>query len=120
MILNEVFQLESKIKKAITSSKTYHDRLTTHRRAYANMILHIRVTQETMEIIDSNDTMIPTDIIEVNSETALDQLIFFRDMSSEAQIDSTTTHEIVLTAYALQIALVLEIDGPIAVMNISH
>ena len=44
-------------------------------RTYANMILYIRVTQETMDITDPSDTIIPTDIIKAISETAQNRLV---------------------------------------------
>ena len=66
----------------------YYGQLTTHiLRTSENMILHKGVTQETMEITDLYDTMIPTDIIKAINETAHDGIIAFIDTSYEAEID---------------------------------
>ena len=53
-------------------------------RMYANMIFHIRVTQETPESTVQNDKRIPIDIIKVVSGTAHDRIIAYRDTSYEA------------------------------------
>ena len=82
------------------------------------MILHIGVTQETMEITDPNNTMIPTDIVTFISKMIQDRLIASRDTNHEAQIDSEKTHAIVLTAYTDQVVFALEIDVPVRVMKI--
>ena len=73
------------------------------------MALHIAWNQETMEIIDPNDTIIRTHIIKDLSETAEDQRVAFRYISHEAQTDSKTTHAIVSTAHAHQVVLALGI-----------
>ena len=69
------------------------------------MAHYIRRAQETMEIADPHDTMIPTDEIKVTNETAHDRLIISRDTSHEVLFDSETTHEIVLIAHAQQVVL---------------
>ena len=61
------------------------------------MILHIGVTQETMESIGPNDTMNPIDIIKNR----------FRN-----------TYTIVLTAHAHQVVFALEIYAHAGIMNI--
>ena len=78
-------------------------------RTYVNMILHIEVTQETMEITDPNDTKIPTGLIIAISQTAQDVLIASRDTILEARTDFETTYGIVLTTHALQVTFALEI-----------
>ena len=43
-------------------------------RTYANMIIHVGVTQETLENIDPNDMMITTDIIkDMNDKLSISQ-----------------------------------------------
>ena len=49
------------------------------------MIPLIGVTQETMENINPNDTMIPTDIVKANNENAHDRLTTSRDSDHEAE-----------------------------------
>ena len=80
------------------------------------MIPH-RVTQETMENIDPNDTTIPTDIIKAINDTAYDRLTTSRDTNYEARTDSKT-RAIAATAQARQIVFSLEIDAHVGVMNI--
>ena len=82
------------------------------------MTPHIGVTQDTIEIIDPNDAMIPTDAIQVFSEIAHDRLIASRDTSHEAQTDSGATHAIVWTAHAHQVIFALEIEAHMGVMNV--
>ena len=74
------------------------------------MIRHVGVIQGTLENINPNDTMIPTDKIKAIDETALDQLVDYRDTNREVPADSETTHAIGITSHADQIALTLEID----------
>ena len=87
-------------------------------RTYANTTLHTEMTQKTTEIIDPNDTVISTDIIRIISETAQDRLIASIDTSHGVQIDSETTHAIVLTAHSHQVASVSKIDINVAAINI--
>ena len=75
------------------------------------MIPHIGATQETMENIDPNDTMIPTDTIKAINRTALDQLIDFRDTNREAQANTETTRAIIMTSHAHQVVFASEIDA---------
>ena len=58
------------------------------------------LTQETMVSIDSNETIISTDIIKAIKEIALDGKIPFRYMNQKARIDSEIIREISLTAHA--------------------
>ena len=64
-------------------------------RAYANMILLMGVTQETIYITDPNDAIIPKGTIKVTRYIAHDRLIACRDMSYEAPFCSETTHAII-------------------------
>ena len=105
MVLNESIQLEREIENASTISKNITGNSPHIFRTYENMILHIGVTQESMKIIDPNDTMNPTDIIRAISETARNQLVASKNMSQEAQTDSETTHAIVLNAHTHQVVL---------------
>ena len=82
------------------------------------MIPDIAVTQETMENIDPNDTVILTDIIKTINEITLNQLVDSRDTNLEARTYSETTRTIVLNAYALKVVFALEIDGHVGAMNI--
>ena len=59
------------------------------------MITHIGGIQETVQITDSNDTIIPTGKIKVISETARGLQIASRDMSHKAQVDSETIDAII-------------------------
>ena len=61
--LNERVQVEREIERAIISFKTCYANLPHILRTYESMILHIGVTQETIEIIDPNDIMISTYLI---------------------------------------------------------
>ena len=58
------------------------------------------MTQETMEIINPKDTMIPKDITKAINKYAHDWLISSRHTSHEARADSETMHTLALTAYA--------------------
>ena len=75
MALNESTQLEREVDKAITSSKTYYGQVTTHPNKIRKYDFYIGMTQETIETIEPNDTMIPNDILKIISEIAHDQLI---------------------------------------------
>ena len=59
------------------------------------MILHVGVTQEAIDNIDSKDTMISTDIVKAINEIAHDRLIVFRDINHECRIDYETARAIV-------------------------
>ena len=89
--------LNMRFKRPVHSPK--HNTVNSQHslRTFASMTLHIAVTQETMEIIDPEDTMIPTDIIKATTETAHDQLVASRDTSHEAQTDYESTQAIFLT-----------------------
>ena len=85
---------------------------------FENMISHIRVTQETMEKIDPDDTTIPTNVIWDINKTALDRLTESRDTNHEPKIDSETTPAIVMKAHAQKVALALELDVHVEATNI--
>ena len=72
------------------------------------MIPLIGVTQETMQNIDPNDTMIPVDKIRAINRTALDRIIDSRDTNCGARADSETTHASVITAHAHKVVFALE------------
>ena len=74
------------------------------------MTPHIGVTQETIENINSSDTIIPNDVIKVINKIALDRLIDSRDTSREALAESKAAHAIVMTVHAHQVVLASEKD----------
>ena len=82
------------------------------------MFLHMGMTQENMENIDPNDTVIPTGIIKAIKETAHDRLIAFRDTNNEARTDYEITHAIALINHAHQAVFALQIDVHVGEMNI--
>ena len=67
------------------------------------MILHVRVTQETMEITYPRDTLIPTDILKVIREISHDRLTAFRETIHETQVDLETFLPIVFRTHAHQV-----------------
>ena len=74
-----------------------------------------------MELTDSNDTMIPTDIIRAFNINAHDKSISFKDTIhvTEAPVDSETIHATVLTAHAHQFVFAFEIEVHVEIINVS-
>ena len=62
-----------------------------------------------MKITDSNDTMIPIDIVKVINEIARNQLTVYKDTIhvTKAQVYSETIHATVLTVHAHNVAFSL-------------
>ena len=79
-----VSYLDVRLKRLVHPPKHSTAKSPNTLRALANMTFHIGVTQESMEIIDPNDKMIPTDIIKAISEGVYDQLFASRHISHEA------------------------------------
>ena len=63
-------------------------------RTYANIIPHPGMIEETVEHIDPNDAMIPTNIISATNDTTFDRLISSWYTNHEARTDSEKTHAI--------------------------
>ena len=97
MVLNESIQFEHEIEKESTSSKIYYSQLTTISKYVCKYDSSHRIDSRNHGDYDPYDTMIPTLIIKLISEIALDQLISSRDTIhvTEAQLDFEKINEIV-------------------------
>ena len=65
--------------KGVTSSKSLDGQLLRIISTYADIIIHVKVTQEISEATDPSDAASPTDIINTIKNTAHDQLSDFED-----------------------------------------
>ena len=79
---------------------------------------HLGATQEIMENIDSDDTMLLIYITKVINVTAIDRLVDSGDLSREAQADTETTRAIIMNSHAHQLVSASETDIHDRITNI--
>ena len=121
MVLTKNILHEREIEKSSKFSKTYQCRFTTHHnelRKYDSS--HRSDSGNYGDYRSQTYTTIPIDTIKIISDIAHDQLIASRDTThvTEAPVDSEENHATVLTAHTHQVAIALEIDFHVGVMNI--
>ena len=119
MALNKSIQLERKIGKASTSSKTCYGQFNTHPKNIRKYDASHRNNSWNYGDYRYQQYHNPCRYKNVISKTAQDRLIASWDSKHESQIDSKTAHQIVLIAYAHQVFLTMDKGVSVGVMNIS-